>query len=88
MNNVTELNAVCGAAKAVLSVKNQNAVPWLMSIPESGASAILGRIPENMKSSWVCFAPIEYLAFLDKNGISACVRSYTYNDKSRAWAND
>ena len=35
---------------------------------------------------WPKFAPVNYLAHLDKSGVSICVRDQYHNDDYRGWA--
>jgi hypothetical protein len=87
-SNVTYLNNLSAARKAEISARNENQLRELSCAPKNGSQAILGLIPNCYKSEWHMFAPANYLAMLDKMGISLCIRFYPVNDNARDWANE
>ena len=87
-SKVSYLNNLSAVRKAEISVENEKRLSFGDGNPKSGSEAILARIPNHYKSEWHMFAPVEYLAMLDREGVSACIRTYSVNDNARAWANE
>jgi len=85
---INHLNHLSADRMAEISAENEKRLRCIASARKNGSEAILARLPNRYKSEWHLFAPPEYLAMLDREGVVPCIRTYRVNDNGRAWANE
>lgn len=68
------------ARKCEISTKNMILRSTQLTTSCGTFSVILGALENWQKPEWHMFAPVEYLAFLDKHRVRICVREYSVDN--------
>ncbi len=79
-DDILHLNNLEAARKCEISTKNIILRSTQLVSSCGTFSVTLGALEDWQKPQWHMFAPVEYLAFLDKHRVRLCVREYSINE--------